>query len=262
MVTAGRPSNQNGPTTGPFTLDDLGFTKNQSSRYQAEARVPEDEFVTWVARTREDRKQLTSTALERMGRVQPTVVDITPQPTCEGVCDDLNTLIEAGETFGCIYADPPWKYGNQGTRAATGNHYATMTVDEICEEPVSRLSSPNAHLHLWTTNAFLPEAFRVIQAWGFTYKSCLLWVKPQMGIGNYWRVSHEFLLLGIKGKAPFRNRAQMSWLQAARTKHSRKPPEVRERIEMVSPGPYLEMYGREKVDGWTVYGNQVDAKPV
>jgi len=176
----------------------------------------------------------------------------------EGVVASLDELIEAGRKFACIYADPPWQYGNQATRAATSNHYSTMSVDEVCEEPVPEVSAENCHLHLWTTNAFLFEAKRVMEAWGFEYKSALVWVKPQMGLGNYWRVSHEYLLLGVKGDAPFLDKGQTSWVEADRTKHSLKPRQVRERIEKVSPAPYLEMYGREAIPDWTVYGNQVE----
>jgi N6-adenosine-specific RNA methylase IME4 len=170
---------------------------------------------------------------------------------------DLADLVAVGAKFGCIYADPPWLYGNQATRGATDNHYPTMTLDAIAAEPVAELAAEDCHLHLWTTNGFLPDAFRVIEAWGFAHKSCLVWVKPQMGLGNYWRVSHEFLLLGVRGKCPFLDRALRSWIEARRTQHSEKPDVVRAMIEKASPGPYLELYGRKAVDGWTVYGNEV-----
>ena len=137
-----------------------------------------------------------------------------------------------------------------------------MTLDEICKEPVKDLTASDAHLHLWTTNAFLREAFDVLRAWGFRYKSCLVWIKPQLGMGNYWRVSHEYLLLGVRGSLPFRERTFRSWLSARRTAHSRKPFIFRELIERVSPGPYLELYGREEQpnSGWTVYGNEVERR--
>lgn len=173
------------------------------------------------------------------------------------VVSDLQELIDDGEVFSTVYADPPWRYGNQGTRAATDNHYTTMTVDEICALPVAQVADTNAHLHLWTTNAFLFEAKRVIEAWGFEYKSCFVWCKKQMGIGNYWRVSHEFLLLGIRGSLSFQNRAQMSWAEIERGEHSEKPEEIRRKVELVSPGPYLEMFGRITRPGWTVFGNEV-----
>lgn len=179
----------------------------------------------------------------------------TTSDTC--TIEDLNLLVQAGTKFGTIYADPPWLYGNQGTRAATGNHYDGMTVAEICALPIEELAHTDSHLHLWTTNAFLHDAFRVMAEWGFEYKSCFVWVKPQMGIGNYWRVSHEFMLFGVRGKAPFANRGLKSWAEIPRGKHSAKPQEVRRMIETASPGPYLELFGREEAENWTVWGNQV-----
>lgn len=174
------------------------------------------------------------------------------------VVASLDELVEEGKRFGTIYADPPWAYGNQGTRAAAGKHYPVMSLDKIRAEPIAKLAADPAHLHLWTTNGFLPEAFSILEAWGFTYKSCFIWVKPQIGTGNYWRVSHEFMLLGVKGKLCFQNHSQRSWVECPRTAHSRKPARVRELIETVSPGPYLEMYGRDNLgSSWTVYGNQV-----
>ena len=94
------------------------------------------------------------------------------------------------------------------------------------------------------------------------YKSCLIWIKPQLGMGNYWRVSHEYLLLGVRGNLPFRDHTCRSWHLDRRTLHSRKPFAFRELIERVSPGPYLELYGREEQpnSGWTVYGNQVERR--
>lgn len=175
---------------------------------------------------------------------------------------DLSSLVNSGHRFGTIYADPPWQYSNTASRGAASNHYATMSLDEICAEPVAQLAFESAHLHLWTTNAFLREAFDVIDAWGFEFKSCLIWVKPQLGMGNYWRVSHEYLLLGVRGSMPFRERSNRSWLLERRTAHSRKPYRVRQLIEQVSPGPYLELYGREEIPNsqWTVFGNQVERR--
>lgn len=178
------------------------------------------------------------------------------------IVSDLRELVRDGHRFSTIYADPPWAYDNRASRGAAVNHYPTMSVDKICSEPVRDLVTKNAHLHLWTTNAFLREAFQVIEAWGFQYKSCFVWVKDTIGMGNYWRVSHEFLLLGVRGKLTFHDRTQRSWLQFKRTVHSRKPDAVRLLIEKVSPGPYLELYGRAEIPNspWTVYGNQVERR--
>lgn len=173
--------------------------------------------------------------------------------------DDLSTL--AGQRFGTIYADPPWAYGNQATRASTGNHYGTMTIGDICNMPVKELTADAAHLHLWTTNSFLRESFELIDAWGFEYKSCAVWVKPQMGIGNYVRVSHEFLMIAVKGDCKsFKKKNVMSWFELPRGKHSAKPDYWRRVIEENSPGPRLELFGRERVPGWTIFGNQINAQ--
>jgi N6-adenosine-specific RNA methylase IME4 len=171
---------------------------------------------------------------------------------------DLQKLIDSGKKFSTVYADPPWQYSNQGTRAATNNHYETMTISDIAALPIASLVADNAHLHLWTTNAFLFDAKSIMEAWGFQYKSCFIWVKPQMGIGNYWRVSHEFMLLGVRGSCPFMDRSQMSWAAIDRTKHSAKPEVVAQKIEKTSPGPYLELFGRQTREGWTVWGNEIE----
>jgi N6-adenosine-specific RNA methylase IME4 len=176
------------------------------------------------------------------------------------VCTDLNEFVSKGQKFATIYADPPWKYRNQRSRGATDNHYPTMSVDDICALPVEKLAADNAHLHLWTTNAFLSDSFSILRAWGFTYADIFVWVKPQMGMGNYWRLSHEFMLLGVRGDCPFFDREQPSWIKAPRTSHSTKPPEVRAIVEKVSPGPRLELFGRKKVKGWTVWGTRSRAR--
>lgn len=248
---------------GRVTLGDLEITYNRSSRYQQAASVPEAQYMEWIeAACESDTKELTSSGLRKLAK-QGRRSWAEPQEAVEGTCRTLAELIELGKRFRCIYADPPWGYGNQATRASTDNHYDTMSVEAIAAEPVGEVSEANCHLHLWTTNAFLFDAKQVMDAWGFEYKSVFVWVKPQIGIGNYWRVSHEFLLLGVKGKATnFLAKDESSWAMFDRGQHSRKPKEVRQKIERVSPGPYLEMYGREVVPGWTVYGNQIEVKPL
>ena len=188
---------------------------------------------------------------------------INAKPPAEFIHEESSSSLEdfsMGDVkFPCIYADPPWQYGNQSTRAATDNHYPTMSLSDICSLPIAKVAAENAHLHLWTTNAFLFDAKKVIEAWGFEYKSVMVWVKPQMGIGNYWRVSHEFLLLATRGRLPFQNRAQMSWAQAERTTHSSKPDLFRRKIELVSPAPRLELFARIKTPGWSSWGNDISS---
>ena len=171
--------------------------------------------------------------------------------------EDLQLLIRAGSRFHTIYVDPPWQYGNQSTRAATDRHYDTMSIEELHALPVASLADENAHLHLWTTNGFLREAIDLMPVWGFEFKSCFVWTKPSMGIGNYWRVSHEFLLFGLRGTLPFGSRSLMSWATLDRGRHSAKPEAVRQMVEQSSPAPRLELFGRRPADGWTVWGNEI-----
>lgn len=174
------------------------------------------------------------------------------------VTTNLEALVARGLRFGTIYADPPWAYENTAARGAAEGHYRTLPLNAIRGLPVPELALPRAHLHLWATTGFLDEAFSIIRAWGFTYKSCFVWVKPVIGCGNYWRLAHEFLLLGVRGRAPFRDRRQRSWLELRRSRHSRKPERVRDIIERVSPGPYLELFGRNPAGGWVVFGDSIE----
>lgn len=156
-----------------------------------------------------------------------------------------------------IAADPPWQYGNTATRAAAQGHYPTMSLDELCALPVEGWAADEAHLYLWTTNGFLREAFDVLDAWGFTYKTTLTWVKPQLGIGNYFRSSTEHILFGIRGGLKTIDSNQFNWFQAKRGRHSQKPQRFFELVETCSPGPFLEMFSRARRLGWDAWGNEV-----
>ena len=109
---------------------------------------------------------------------EETINRAVTRPTIVG---DLSELVVHGHKYRTVLADPPWRYDNTSSRGAAANHYQTMTVAEICRQPVSDLVTDHSHLHLWTTNAFLESAFDVMRAWGFEFKSCLVWVKPNIG---------------------------------------------------------------------------------
>lgn len=160
-------------------------------------------------------------------------------------------------TFSTILADPPWDVLQRGGRGAH-LHYSLMTTDEIATLSVGKLAKADAHLWLWVTNATLFAGRVVMEAWGFTYRSCLTWVKPGLGLGSsYLRNNTEHLLLGTKGKAPVLYRSQPTWLFAPKQEHSHKPEEQYAVIERCSPGPYLELFARRKRPGWQAWGNEV-----
>lgn len=159
--------------------------------------------------------------------------------------------------YGAVAADPPWDYGNKATRGSTRIHYNTLTLDEIASIPVSDWVNDQSHLYLWTTNGFLRQAFDVMEAWGFTYKTTLTWVKPQLGLGNYFRSSTEHILFGVRGGLKTLDSNQFNWFQARRRRHSQKPGRFFEIVETCSPGPYLEMFARTRRFGWDSWGNEV-----
>jgi N6-adenosine-specific RNA methylase IME4 len=132
-----------------------------------------------------------------------------------------------------------------------------MKLDDICALRVDRLAAVNCHLWLWVTNSNFFEGLRVMESWGFSYRSCLTWIKPRFGLGQYLRNQTEHLLLGVRGRAPIRFRSQGSWFYAPVQDHSHKPEEQYAIIERCSPGPYLELFARRRQPGWDVWGNEV-----
>ena len=158
--------------------------------------------------------------------------------------------------FATILVDPPWPF--QGGE----KHYRTMSLARIKALPVGALAARDAHLWLWTTNALLPTAYEVAEAWGFTVRSPLTWVKFRLGLGGRYQLRNatEQLLFCTRGKAPLGSRSQPTWFNAPVTEHSRKPAEQFAIIERVSPGPYLELFARRRPESnqpWAVWGDQV-----
>ncbi len=159
--------------------------------------------------------------------------------------------------FATVLMDPPWSHlQGRGTWGA-GNHYPLMSFDEISRMPIADLTSPNAHLYLWTTNGCLPYAFEIMKKWGFEYRSIFTWIKPKLGLGNYFRNCTEQVLFGTRGKAPVLFKAQPTWGCFPVQDHSHKPEEFHKIIERMSPGPYLELFARRHFPGWSVWGDSV-----
>jgi len=138
-----------------------------------------------------------------------------------------------------------------------------MTVKEIMEMQVSSIAEGDCHLYLWTTNNYLPDALKVMAVWGFKYKTTITWEKDRIGLGQYFRGMTEHCLFGVKGSLPYKiidgKRQQgRTVIIAPKTRHSEKPEEMRQMIETVSYGPYIELFARKKVDKWDVWGNGVN----
>ena len=156
-----------------------------------------------------------------------------------------------------ILADPPWQRNQTGARGAA-NHYDLMSLERIKAMPVADLAADNSHLYMWCPNGLLEDALEVIKAWGFTYRSMLVWIKPRLGLGVYIRNAHETLLFATHGKCPVKFKAQPSWLFAPfLPPHSHKPEEQFAVIQRLSDGPYLELFARRRTHGWDCWGNEV-----
>lgn len=185
--------------------------------------------------------------------------------------DDFLTRTQ-GKKFSTILADPPWQFQNRTGKVAPEhkrlNRYGTMALDDIKKLPVSAACADTTHLYLWVPNALLPEGLAVLMAWGFQYKSNLIWHKIRKdggpdgrGVGFYFRNVTEVVLFGVRGKnartlAP--GRSQVNFLKTQKREHSRKPDEFYNIVESCSPGPYLEMFARGSRPGWSTWGNQAD----
>lgn len=171
--------------------------------------------------------------------------------------------------YGTIYADPPWKLsggkngkGGWSKSVSPDAHYPLMTLEEIAALPVAELAEEDSHLWLWTPNCMLPEALTVMKQWGFRYSNNVVWVKTGApGLGQRIRTMHETCLLGLRGRTPYaryptgKRKQILSTFTAGRGEHSEKPAEMRRLIQRVSPGPYLELFARQRADGWARWGN-------
>ena len=178
------------------------------------------------------------------------------------------------QSFGTIVADPPWRFDNRSGKVAPEHgrltRYATMELEEIMALPVAEAAAPRSHLYLWVPNALAPEGLRVVSAWGFEYKTTLIWHKVRRdggsdgrGVGFYFRNVTEMVLFGVKGglRTRSRGRRQVNLLSSRKRGHSRKPDELYDIVEACSPGPYLELFARYAREGWCSWGNEVMPEP-
>lgn len=159
-----------------------------------------------------------------------------------------------------VYADPPWKYGNTmpDYMGVQDDHYPLMSIDEICALPIKKMTEDNAVLFLWVTSPILEEAFEVVKAWGFDYKSSFIWDKVKHVMGHYNSVRHEILLICVRGSCqPDVHKLFDSVVTEERTDHSVKPEVFRQIIDTIYPeGKRIELFARRPVDGWEVWGNE------
>lgn len=256
-VKAGR--GKVGPTPGltskSTALAAHGITKQAASRYEAAAAMPEVDFVAALDREAAKGKRVTLRRiiepLRRAARDEVLAAKAAPLP---GV---------RGQLCSVLLADPPWRYEHceDEDGRSIEKQYPTMTLDEICARGVEHdMCSDDAVLFLWATSPKLAEAMRVLDAWGYSYRTCLVWVKDKIGMGYYARQQHELLLVGVRGKpgTPAPADRPSSVIEAPRGRHSAKPLVVYELIERMYPRLQKgEDFARALRDGWICRGNEL-----
>jgi N6-adenosine-specific RNA methylase IME4 len=188
---------------------------------------------------------------------------MTPTP-------DYSSLLSLGK-FGTILADPPWLFANSTGKVAPEHkrlyRYHTMENEDIISMPVKEVALPQSHLYLWVPNALIKTGLEVMDAWGFTYKTMIIWYKvrkdggpDRRGVGFYFRNVTETILFGVRGKLRTLSpgRTQENMIISQKREHSRKPDEIFPVIEACSPGPYLELFARHSRQNWVAWGDEVD----
>lgn len=279
-----------------FIADDLKDNPGRSNRQVAQGLGVDDKTVGSVRRALEATaeipqldKTLGADGKERRKPIRTAYIDDSPAGVSEARArareirheenlvrreqrlDSLaeiakgNTDLDTSASYPVIYADPPWRYENPpmgATSRSIENHYPTMTLEEICDLPVSELATDDAILYLWATAPKLGECFDVIEAWGFTYRTHMVWDKEKIGMGYHARNQHELLLICTRGQIPppAVGTQPASVYREARGKHSAKPAFFAEMIEGAYPQlPKIELFSRSPREGWAAWGNQAEA---
>ena len=173
-------------------------------------------------------------------------------------------------SYGAILADPPWQFTNRTGKMAPEHRrlkrYVTLTLQTVKALPVATVAAEHSHLYLWVPNALLREGLEVMQAWGFQYKTNIIWHKIRKdgapdgrGVGFYFRNTTEMVLFGVRGRLRTLppGRTQVNVIKTRKREHSRKPDELYDLIEACSPGPFLELFARGQRAQWDQWGNEV-----
>lgn len=255
----GRPK-KNDINSESFSLKDLNLTPAQSSSAQRKASISEQAQATIIQRMRERIISGGATVIDVVAKSHEKKERRAARERVLGMCQ--RELPD--RKYGVILADPEWKHvpwSDQGMLKAADNHYPTSPTDEICQRPVQTISADDCVLFLWGTAPMLPDALRVMAAWGFTYRSQVIWRKvypgKQQGMGYWFRVNHELLLLGTRGNIPCPAPGE-NWgsvIEAETRGHSVKPDWQYELIEEYFPNlPKIELNARNARPGWDSWG--------
>lgn len=265
LHSGGRPkTGANEEPVSKVKLEDLEVDKKLSARCQRVGGIAERAFEAMVARTRQ---RIADGAL----RVS---LDVSTEDKKAKRAERERELAAKqsalpDKRYGVIYADPEWRFEpysrDSGMDRAADNHYPTSATDEICRRPVEQIAAADCVLFLWATVPMQQDAFDVMRAWGFEYKSQCIWKKDRIGTGYWFRNAHEILLVGTRGKipAPAMGDQWPSVIEAPVGKHSEKPDAFYELIESYFPNlPKIELNARRARPGWDAWGNEAPTETV
>lgn len=259
----GRPktSTETEQVSERVTLEGIGIDRKLSSRAQKVGGIAEQAFEAMVGRMRERIAERGSRgALSEIASEDKQQRRAARERVLAGV-----QMALPNKKYGVIYADPEWRFEvysrDTGMDRAADNHYPTSATDAICARPVGDIAADDCVLFLWATVPMLPDALKVMAAWGFTYKSHCIWTKDKVGTGYWFRNAHELLLVGTKGNvpAPAMGTQWTSTIEGRVTKHSAKPERFYELIEEYFPSlPKIELNARQTRKGWDAWGNEAN----
>ena len=277
LASAGRPKigAHTAPISAPTIAEQVG-SKDRGLRLKKLAEVGRVELLKAATTLWEAGKEATQSAVLKLiagdeRKAKRADYEARAERGCE--VGDLVAMADVNRRFSVIYADPPWEfkvYSGKGKDRSAERYYDTSSLDAIKALPVGALAAADCALFLWCVMPELPGALDVIKAWGFEYKTAgLVWIKQNRsgdglftGMGFWTRANAEMCLLATKG-APQRMAMDVHQVIAAPVaEHSQKPDEARKRIQRLLNGPYLELFGRTPVPGWTVWGNEIERDPV
>lgn len=265
LSKGGRPS-KTGFSKNPVSLTDAGIDKNIAHQARTLGRLTDKQFDAVVKEARDSVNRVVRSAI-RVGNIEYARSSRRPR-TDGGSFRDIKQMIREGRKFSVIYADPPWDYktySGKGRERSADRHYSTMDLDEIKALPIWELAGQDCALFCWVTWPFMHIGLDIIKTWGFHYSTAaFVWVKQNKnghgifaGMGHYTQSNSEACIIATKG-SPLRLHKDVKQIVSAPVStHSAKPEEVRRRIERLFDGPYLELFGRKLIDGWTVWGDEV-----
>ena len=216
-------------------------------------------YINEAARLKEQKPEV----FEQVKNGEKTLTQVKKEERIEEIKKqkqdiDNGKITEVTGKYSVISIDPPWPYGREydPETSRVASPYPEMSVEEI--KSIELPDENDAVLFLWTTHAFLPDAFEIIKFWGYTYKATMVWDKVKIGMGAWLRMQCEFCVLGIKGKPYWYNTTERDIITEARREHSRKPDSFFNMVTKVTAGKRLEYFSREPRDGWDIFGNDTN----